>query len=194
MTPKQKRKHHNHHQSLAGELLIANPQNPRDELDRAVILVVSHSPMLAIGLQINLPIRDLDLCTVAFNSHIDCDSSDPLFYGGNMDTNKIHVVHSTDWQGLTTVQLNDQIAITNDLSVIMAISRNDGPEHFRACAGYWIWSDGRLGKQLDPHIWEDPHTWETVPATADLVFDDSGTEQWRRALDQSVKNQIDSWF
>jgi putative transcriptional regulator len=194
MTTQQKRKQYYQHQSLTGQLLIANPQNPRDELDRSLILVVSHNPDLAIGLQLNLPIRDIDLCTVAFNSHVDYDRSDPLYYGGNMNANKIHVVHSTDWQGLTTVQLNDQIAITNDLSIIMAISRNDGPEQFRACAGYWIWNDGRLDKQLDPRIWEDPHTWETVSATPDLIFDESGSKQWRRALDRSIKNQIDSWF
>lgn len=178
----------------AGHLLVANPNNPRDELSKSVLLLVTHTDKLAIGLQLNNPLEEIDLQTVAFNSNLDYPEGDPLYYGGNISMNKIHVVHSNDWKGLSTVRLNDQISVTNDISVLAALSRGEGPEHFRACAGYWIWDDGRMDRQLDPRNKDEPHTWEIVPATLENVFEGEGPEQWRAALDEAAKFQVSAWF
>jgi putative transcriptional regulator len=177
-----------------GHLLVANPNNPRDEMSKSVLLLASHTDTMAIGLQINNPLEDIDLQQVAENLHIDYDRTDMLYYGGNISMNKIHVIHSNDWKGLSTVRLNDQLSVTNDLSIIVALSRGDGPEHFRACAGYWLWDDGRLDQQLDPRFKGEPHKWETVPATIENVFYSEGPEQWRECLDQAAKHQVQTWF
>lgn len=178
----------------SGYLLVANPNNPRDELAKSVLLCVNHTGNLAIGLQINNQLVDIDLSTVAFNLGMDFPSNAPLWYGGNIASNKIHVVHTNDWRGITTVKLNDEISVTNDISVLAAISRGDGPEYFRACAGYWLWEDGRMDKMLDPRDKEDPMKWEVVPATMDLIFDGEGQDQWRIALERAAKHQVDAWF
>lgn len=177
-----------------GYLLVANPNNPRDELSKSVMVIASHTDRVAIGLQINNPLEDIDLNTVANNLDIDYTRADPLFYGGNISMNKIHVVHSTDWRGLSTVKLNDQLAVTNDISIIAALSRGDGPEYYRACAGYWLWDEGRLDQQLDPRFKGEPHKWEITPATVENVFGGEGPEQWRECLDQAAKYQVSAWF
>lgn len=177
-----------------GYLLVSNPNNPRDELSKSVLLVVNHAGNLGIGLQINNPLTDVDLQTVAENIGMDFPTNDPVWYGGNVAVNKIHVVHSNDWKGMTTVKLNDEISVTNDISVLAAISRGEGPRFYRACAGYWIWEDGRLDQMLDPKNTEETHKWEIAPATVTSVFNGEGPDQWRIALEKAAKYQVDVWF
>jgi putative AlgH/UPF0301 family transcriptional regulator len=180
---------------FAGNLLVANPNNPRDELAKSVILLVTHTDKLGIGLQLNNPLTDIDLQTVAYNSNIDYPrDTDPLYYGGNISMNKIHVVHSNDWKGLSTVKLNDEISVTNDISVLAALSRGEGPSQFRACAGYWLWENGMLDDMLAPRNRNYPHKWETVPAALVNVFEGEGPEQWRNALEEAARYQVNVWF
>lgn len=180
-----------------GHLLISNPHNPRDIFHQSVILMVSHSAHMAIGLQINCPIMAFSLASVADRMGIHCAVEDPIYYGGNVNPNKIHMIHSTDWAGATTIQLNDDLAVTNDISVLAAMSEDQGPRHFRACLGYWIWEDGLLQQQLseDPDVrGEDPYRWEIAPATVDTVFNTLPDHQWTRAIEDSTRHQVSVWF
>jgi len=177
-----------------GYLMVANPNNPRDEISKSTILVVTHNSKLAIGLQLNNPLEDINLKTVADNIELEYEGTDPLFYGGNISQNKIHVVHSNDWCGLSTVKLNEHLSVTNDISVLCAIAGGEGPEYFRACAGYWIWEDGKLDAMLDPHNKHEPHKWVMVPATLENSFSGEGPEQWRLALEQAARYQVSAWF
>jgi putative transcriptional regulator len=176
-----------------GYLLVANPNNPRNELSKSVLLCVNHTGNLAIGLQVNNPLEDIDLQAVASNLGMDFDVNAPLWYGGNVATNKIHVVHSNDWKGMTTVKMSDEISVTNDISVLAAIARGEGPDFYRACAGYWLWEDGRLDRMLDPRE-DDEFKWEVAPATLESVFGDEGPDQWRAALDKAAKHRVNAWF
>jgi len=177
-----------------GYLLVANPNNPRDELSRSVILLLSHTDDISVGLQSNNPMTETDLRTIANNLHMDYHADDPLYYGGNMSINKIHVVHSPDWQGLSTVQLNNEISVTSDISILAALSRGEGPQQFRACAGYWFWGENRLNKQLDPRWKEEPHKWEMTPGTLENVFTEDGPDQWRCALDEAAHYKVNAWL
>lgn len=177
-----------------GHLLVANPLNPKDDLSRSVMLLVSHTPKMSVALQINNPVEDINLQTVAEGLGIQYLFPDPLYYGGSSNTHKIHVVHSAEWKGLSTVKLNNEIAVTSDISVIEAIAAGDGPDMFRACAGYWAWHEGLLETQLDPRSSEDPHKWEVTPATRENVFNGEGPDQWRFTLEDSARYQVGEWF
>jgi putative AlgH/UPF0301 family transcriptional regulator len=178
-----------------GYLLVANPNNPRDELGKSVMLIVSHTDKLSIALQVNNPVEDVNLQTIAYNIGLESyPREDLVYFGGNIAQNKIHVIHSNDWKGMSTTKLNDQISVTNDVSVLAALSRNEGPEHFRACAGYWLWDNGMLDDMLDPRDRTYPHKWEITPATVDGIFDGEGPEQWRAAVDNAAKYQVNAWF
>jgi len=179
--------------SCQGQLLAANPVNPADELCKAVILVLSHNPDRAIGIQINSPLENLTLQAVAGKLGIDYTGADPIWSGGPAGPTKIHVIHSMDWAGLSTVQINEEIGVTSDVSVIAALSRGDGPEHFRACSGFWIWEDGHLDRQLDVRS-QEPYTWELSAATRTSVFQGEGNMQWLAVLEDSAQLQIDNWF
>jgi len=179
-----------------GHLLISNPNNPKDELERSVIMIVTHTDSVGIGLQINNPNFDLPLGKVCHNMGIDYNGLEPIWYGGNMMQNKIHVIHSMDWRGLSTVALNKDIGITNDISILAAISRGEGPEYFKACTGYWLWEDSRLDIQLDPRnrLETEPHKWELIPASIENTFEVDYEDCWQNAIEEVARLKVSEWI
>jgi len=177
-----------------GQLLAANPANPLDELYGSTILVITHTENVAVGLQLNNRVPGLDLQSVAHGLGIWYDGQDPVYQGGNMGTNKVYVVHSTDWLGLSSVKITDDLAVTNDISIISALSLGEGPEQFRACAGFWMWEAGVLDRQMDPHSTDVFHRWEALPATPASVFEFDDQEQWYTNLQTSARCQVQQWF
>jgi len=177
-----------------GYLLAANPANPKDDLQRSVILLLRHADDVAVGLQINRQLDGPSLADVSDNNGIYIADDAPLWYGGNMEERKIHVVHSKDWMGLSSVSIYDEIAVTNDISVLAAVSRGEGPEYFRACTGFWIWDNGRMNHMLDPLNVEELVKWEITPATMETVFAEEGIDQWLLAIDRSAQFQTATWF
>lgn len=182
-----------------GHLLVANPNNPRDELSKGVILLCSHNSHLAVGIQINNALTHMTLREVAENIGIDVDNpasrlDRALYHGGVHSVHRVQVIHSTDWRGHTTVQLNKELAITSDISVLNALSRGDGPSKFRATAGYWSWEDGRLDRQLDNTNSDVSHRWEIAPGAADTIFDFNDDEQWRQSLMSAIHHNTTQWL
>lgn len=182
-------------ENYVGKILCANPNNPKDGLDKSSIIIINHNSHLAVGIQINKPLKGLDLQGVAHGLDYFYEGDDPVYYGGNLSTTKINVVHSLDWAGLTTTKLSDEIAVTTDIGIISAICRGEGPEYFRACAGFWIWEQGHLEIQMDPKSGPDvKHRWESIPATISNVFEHVDEDQWISNLEEAARHQVNNWF
>lgn len=184
---------------VQGQLIAANPTNPHDHLSESVILIASHNRLGTIGLQINRVMEDLGLEKVAETLGVEYQGPDTLYFGGSSYVNKINIIHSSEWYGYGTVPLNDQISMTNDVSILAAISQGQGPNNFRACAGYWAWPAGLLDAQLDTryqqtHPAGSTYKWEIVPATIETVFSDAGPMQWHQILDIATRQQVAAWF
>jgi len=183
-------------QQYSGYLLVANPANPSSDVSHGVILVVSHKNGRAVGIQINNAINNMDIRGVAENLGMDYHGPiSPVYHGGAMNHARIHIVHSSDWQGSTTVPITSEISMTADISILSAIAAGEGPRSFRACAGYCLWENHGLERQLDSRSYPDEIVkWEVVPATTELVFDCEGHEQWQLALTESALFSAAHWF
>lgn len=179
-----------------GQLLASHPGNPKDGDEKSVVFVVSHLNDVCIGLQINHQMPAPSLASICQGMGIWYEGDEPLYWGGHISQNKIHVVHSLDWAGLSTTKITDEIGVTNDVSILAAISRGEGPEHFRSCVGYWLWEHGRLDQQINPKKYpsKEVHRWELVPATLESIFDSAGEEQWVSILEQSARQQVANFF
>lgn len=183
--------------NYVGNLLVANPSNPKqDTLDKTVMMIVTHTSNIAVALQINTPHIDLTLSRISEDIGIDHYGDQPIYYGGNVHPNKIHVLHSLDWEGMTTVQLNDEIGITNDISILMAISKNEGPEFFKACSGYRLWENGEFDLQLDSvtKLGQTSHKWEIMPATVDTVFCMDSSLMYEHCLEEILRSKVDAYL
>jgi putative transcriptional regulator len=183
-------------QNFTGWLLASHPKRQDPITRRSVILILDQDDSGTIGLQINKPfVNDVSFETVMKNVGLTTDNNQPLYSGGPDATNRIHIIHSLDWYTSSTVQISDELGVSNDVSVLTAISRNEGPDYFRATAGYTRWKPGYLeGEMTGAEPWDISHTWSYTPASLDLVMANDDVDQWHSVISQSTKLQISSWF
>lgn len=182
--------------SLKGQLLAAHPLRPDPVLRRAVLLITDHNFYGAVGLQINKPFtNDLSLSTVMANVGLTIDDDQPLYNGGVESVNRIHVLHSLDWFSSTTIKINKEVGISHDVSVLSAISLNEGPEYYRVIAGVTRWPSEHLdGEILGQDPWDVTHTWSSMPADLDTIFSYDEIDQWHKTIAQSSKLQTSKWL
>lgn len=184
-------------ENLKGHLIAAHPKRKEGHFRKGVILIIDQDYTGCIGLQINKPMTNHpNLSGVMSSLGINYQSDTNIYFGGPENTNRIIVVHSADWISPGTTKLNDEICISNDISVLAAIAANQGPSKFRAIAGYTRWMPGHLEGEIegDPPFHDVSASWSYVPSNSEFVFTNEGTDQWHLVLEQSAKALIDTWF
>jgi putative AlgH/UPF0301 family transcriptional regulator len=184
-------------ETYRGQLLGAHPRRRESLLRGGVVLVVDHDAGGSIGLQINRAIATgISIGSVMNNMGLSIAVDQPLYVGGTENTNRIIIVHTMDWSTDSTVQVTDNIGYSNDISVLSAISSGEGPEQFRAVAGFMRWPAGQLEREIAGEVaWGAVESsWSLVPATCELVFDLDDQEQWRTVLETHARQQIAIWF
>lgn len=180
--------------NYSGHLMVSNPNNPMDEFSKSVVLLISHGEKVAIGLQINRILDNITLQSVAQGLGIDIPENSPLYTGGSMSPNKIHVVHTSDWRSTTTTDITDDLCVTNDVGILSAISQGEGPRQYRAVAGHYLWESKTLDDMLNPRKRSQQHKWELIPANQARTFLSNGSEHWRELLDETARYQVSTWF
>lgn len=183
-------------QNYQGYLLAAHPKRQDPILSKSVILIMDHDRHGAIGLQINKMFdSDVNFETVMHNMGLDCNDNRPLYFGGLLCNNRINVIHSLDWYSSNTTKLSNNLGISHDVSVLAAISRNEGPEYYRVVAGFHKWLPNHLeGEISGKGSWDITHTWSTVPATIENVFEQDGLEHWHSVIAENSRLQVSNWF
>lgn len=182
---------------LKGQLIAAHPKRGDTVLRKGVLLVIDQDYTGCVGLQINKPMASSpNLASVMNSLGIPYTNDTPIYFGGSENTNRIIVVHSTDWMSSTSTKITEDVAISNDLSVLAAISNNQGPNKFRAIAGYTRWLSGHLESEIEVEspYYDITSSWSIVPACEEFVFATEGVDQWHLILEQSAKAQIATWF
>lgn len=181
---------------LLGQVLIAIPNTAHTAYTRSIMLVTAHWPSGSASCVINRPLRNgFNVGSLMRNAGIDYACNEPLFAGGPDEPNRIQFIHSLDWQCSGTKELNNELGITNEMSILSAIAGGDGPRLWRCVCGHRLSGPGHLEGELsgmDP--WIPEHRWLTAPAGTDLVFNGLGDEQWINAINESSKLEIATWF
>ena len=183
-------------QNYQGYLLASHPKRQESALHKSVVLILEHGPTGATGLQLNKSyVSEITLATVMQNVGLHSSFDQPLYNGGPEAKTRIHVVHSLDWYSPTTVRVSENIGVSNDVSVLAAISENVGPEYYRVIAGFTRWLPGHLeGEMVGEDPWDISHTWSYVPSEVDTLFELDNIEQWHRVIAESGRMQVSSWF
>ena len=183
-------------QSYKGYLVAAHPRRQEPTLRRGVVLIMDHDKTGAIGLQINKPFtNDITFQTVMQNVGLHTEQDQPLYNGGQESTNRIHVIHTLDWYTANTTKITNKIGVSHDVSVLTAISQNEGPEQFRVCAGFTRWLPGHLeGEILGESPWNINHSWSYAPVEPEMLFTCDDIDQWHRVIAESSKLQVSNWF
>lgn len=186
-------------QNYKGKLIIAQPKCISNFFAKSTILIGEHAHNGAWGIITNRVFSRLEsgLGAIMAQTGIEVDGpmDHPLYVGGPLETNRINVVHTLDWHSHSTVKVAENLGITNDLSVLVAIAGNQGPEIFRACVGICRWGEGQLeGEMAGLPPWLPEHRWLTAQATIENVFGFTEVYQWQNAILDAAKETTKEWL
>jgi putative transcriptional regulator len=173
------------HVSLAGQLLIASPTVRDPRFDHAVILVVRHDESGAIGIVINMPTEERSLANILEmlgEKDTNVTGKVHLFAGGPVQPEIGFVIHSSDYRGPETIDVNERVLVTSSSQILRDIGNNKGPKKSLVAFGYAGWAADQLEDELRRRVWF------TTSADLNLIFDENREKLWdsayaRRAQD-----------
>jgi putative transcriptional regulator len=171
--------------SLAGQLLIASPTIRDPHFDHAVILVVRHNQDGAMGIVINIPTEERPLANILEmlgEKDTSVTGKVQLFAGGPVQPELGFVIHSSDYRGPGTMDVNQHVLVTSNSRILRDIGNNKGPKKSLIAFGYAGWAPQQLDDELRRRVWF------TTPADVNLIFDENREKLWdsayaRRAQD-----------
>jgi putative transcriptional regulator len=164
--------------SYAGLLLVASPEL-RDPFHHAVVLVAQHDRNGALGIVINRPIARRPIATVLTALGADAagvTGNVPIFFGGPVTQNIAFALHSAEYHGSHTLDIDGHVALSDAAGVLRDIGTDHGPKQSLIAFGYAGWAP----QQLDDEIAQGG--WVAAPENPALVFDTDRAKVWNDAL------------
>jgi putative transcriptional regulator len=167
--------------SLTGQLLVSMPQLLDQYFARSVVYICSHShDDGAMGLIINKAVEGLTIGQLYAQLKIEpamCVSrSQPVHFGGPVQTGHAFVLHSPDYLGEGTLRIGHEFAMTATLDILRAIGQDDRPRQAILAIGYAGWGPGQIESEIQAN------GWLSVAADTGIVFDPDNDGKWQRAL------------
>lgn len=154
--------------NLTHHFLIAMPNMADPNFARTLTYVAEHNEQGALGIIINRPI-DMNLATlferVDLALEVDGFADQPVYFGGPVQTDRGFVLHRPAGTWHSTLQVNDEIALTSSRDILQAIGSRGEPGEILVTLGYSGWAAGQLEQELADNAWL------TVPADAGIIFD-----------------------
>jgi putative transcriptional regulator len=164
--------------SLAGQLLIAEPRLGDSRFRQTVIFMVKHDDSGAFGLIVNRKLGPLPFAQLLATLRTDPDGikgSVMAHFGGPIEPQRGFILHSADYTKSPLYSVNKQYSITFDSAIVRAIAAGRGPARAILAIGYAGWSAGQLERELKNK------DWVIAPASDALLFDSDYATKWTRA-------------
>lgn len=147
-----------------------------------VLYIVAHDSDGAFGLVVNRVYGEGSIGSLldAFELAPDVSAETlRLHYGGPVQPQRGFVLHSSDYQGDSTISLNSWLSLSTGRDVLEAIANDSGPSRRLMILGYAGWGPGQLDSELASG------GWLLAPANSTLIFADEPEKTWERALEQA---------
>ena len=171
--------------SVKDHFLIATEKMRDNRFEKTVIAMLENNKDGAWGLVINKPIGLLPIALLIDPSLNTSEEREelykvniPVFWGGPVETKKIFVLHSKEYQNDSTNNYGS-ISISQDYNILFDIAKNKGPEKSLVILGYSGWGDGQLEGEM-----EKDH-WILSDLDLNIIFDKESSRKWRKAYKNS---------
>ncbi len=167
---------------LSGKLLLAMPGMSDPRFERAVIAMCVHDENGAVGIGIGHKRAGLRFRTLLKQLEIDPGKAPDcaVHHGGPVEPGRGFILHSTDWGGQDTLQVNGPsgaiFAMTGTIDVLKAIAEGRGPAQWIAALGYAGWEEGQLDEEMTRH------GWFAADGSGEILFDTPTDERWAAAF------------
>jgi putative transcriptional regulator len=167
---------------LSGKLLLAMPGMADPRFERAVIAVCVHDDNGAVGIGVGHKRAGISFRGLLKQLDIDPGEAPDcaVHHGGPVEPGRGFVLHSTDWGGQDTLQVNgptgELCAMTGTIDVLKAIAEGRGPSRWIAALGYAGWGEGQLDEEMTRH------GWFAAAGNPEILFDTPTDERWAAAF------------
>jgi putative transcriptional regulator len=167
---------------LSGKLLLAMPGMADPRFERAVIALCIHDENGAIGVGVGHKRAGITFRGLLRQLDIDPGEAPDcaVHHGGPVEPGRGFVLHSTDWGGQDTIQVNCQngavFGMTGTIDVLRAIAEGKGPARWIAALGYAGWGEGQLDEEMTRH------GWFASRCDSAILFDTPTDERWGAAF------------
>ena len=165
---------------LTGQMLIAMPGIGDPRFERALILVCAHDRQHAMGIALNRPVEGLTVPDLLERLEIKSEIQLPpdlVLIGGPVERERGFVLHTRDYAGEASLEVNDAVALTATREVLEAMAKGEGaPSSSLLALGYAGWGAGQLEGEIKHNVWL------TCEPDEALIFDHDYEGKWGRAL------------
>ena len=167
---------------LSGKLLLAMPGMADPRFERAVIAMCVHDENGAVGIGIGQKRAGLRFRALLKQLEIDPGEAPDcaVHHGGPVEPGRGFVLHSTDWGGQDSLQVNGPggtiFAMTGTIDVLKAIAEGRGPSRWIVALGYAGWEGGQLDDEMTRH------GWFAADGSEEILFDTPTDERWAAAF------------
>ncbi len=164
--------------SLRGQYLLAMPGIGDPRFEKAVIAMCGHDAQGAFGVGVDRIVPGLTLHGLYEQLGLepglapDCE----IHLGGPVEQQRGFVLHSTDWMGEDSLNVDGRWALTSTLDVLRAIAEAKGPAQWLVALGYAGWGEGQLDDEMRRH------GWLATPGEQRLLFEHQAPERWEQAM------------
>ncbi len=164
---------------LTGQLLIAMPNMRDPRFARSVIYVCAHNADGAMGLVVNRLVGSVTFPDLLEQLNIEggtaCEEI-RVHFGGPVESGRGFVLHSGDYRHDSTLQVDEEMALTATVDILTDIAQGRGPRCSLLALGYAGWGPGQLDSEFQAN------GWLSVAADETLIFDDDLDSKWERAI------------
>ena len=167
---------------LSGKLLLAMPGMSDPRFERAVIAMCIHDENGAIGVGIGHKRAGITFRGLLRQLEIDPGEAPDcaVHHGGPVEPGRGFVLHSADWGGQDSVQVNGQngpiFVMTGTIDILKAIAEGKGPSRWIVALGYAGWGEGQLEDEMTRH------GWFAASAEPRILFETPTDERWAAAF------------
>jgi putative transcriptional regulator len=163
---------------LSGKLLLAMPGMADPRFERAVIAMCVHDENGAVGVGVGHKRAGISFRGLLRQLEIEPGEAPDcaVHHGGPVEPGRGFVLHSTDWGGQDTLQVNCDkgviFAMTGTIDVLRAIAEGRGPKRWIVALGYAGWGENQLDEEMTRHGWFAART------DPEILFDLPTDERW----------------
>jgi putative transcriptional regulator len=181
-----------HSRNFTGHILVAPPKTVDKRFSNTVIYIVNHTQSGAWGLVLNKP-GNLSNKELMRQIGIDAELVGIAHSGGPMNLNSVHFLHSADVCSSGTFP--GPIHASGDMEFIEKLRLGQHPAQYRLFVGSCSWAPGQLEQEVfGENPFRPEHSWLTVPATPELVFNSDDMAQWQQSVNECAATAVKDWM
>ena len=140
---------------LSGRLLLAMPGMFDPRFERSVNVMCVHDEHGALGIGIGHLRSDMSFHGLLEEVGIEPGEAPDreVHHGGPVEPGRGFVLHSTDWGGADTIEVQPLGALSASVDILRAIAEGNGPSQWLIALGYAGWGPGQLEGEMRHHGW-----------------------------------------